>query len=110
MTVWGADIGPDANQKVYDVVVTSADGVVKGGDAFVVGLARVGHLQGSRGHRSGHKDVLHGSGSARTSCTAFCTVSSSPTSAPSRARTCGLSRARLPELLRSCLGRRRMEL
>lgn len=57
MTVWGADVGPDANQKVHDVVVAPADGVVKGGDAFVVGLARVSHLRGSRAHRSGHGDV-----------------------------------------------------
>lgn len=47
VAVWSTDIGPDANQKVHNVVVTPADSIVKGGDAFVVGLARVGHLQNS---------------------------------------------------------------
>lgn len=48
VTVWCTDIGPDAYQKVYNYVVTPADGIVKSGDAFVVGLARVSHLQKDR--------------------------------------------------------------
>lgn len=48
VAVWSTDIGPDANQKVHNIVVTPADSIVKGGDAFVVGLARVGHLQKGR--------------------------------------------------------------
>lgn len=46
----------------------------------------------------------------QTSWTALCTVSSSPTNAPSSSRTSGLRRARFPEALRSRLDRRRMEL
>lgn len=50
MTIWRADIRPDANQEVYDVVMTPADGIVKGGDAFIVGTARVNHLKKNRTH------------------------------------------------------------
>lgn len=39
-----ADVGPAADQKVHHAVVAPADGVVKRGDAFVVGLAGVHHL------------------------------------------------------------------
>lgn len=44
VAIWRTDIRPDANQKVYNVVVTPADRVVKGGDAFIVGKAGVSHL------------------------------------------------------------------
>lgn len=48
MTIWCADIRPDANQKVDNVVMTPADSIVKGGDAFIVGIARVSHLEKNR--------------------------------------------------------------
>lgn len=44
MTIWCTDVRPDANQKVDNVVMTPADSIVKGGDAFIVGIARVNHL------------------------------------------------------------------
>lgn len=50
VTVWRTDIGPDTNQKVYHIVVAPADGIVKGSDAFVIGLAGVAHLS---------KNILH---------------------------------------------------
>lgn len=48
VTVGCADVRPRPNQKVHDVVVTPADGIVEGGNAFVVGTARVNHLQKKR--------------------------------------------------------------
>lgn len=50
MTIWCTDIRPDANQKVYNAVMTPADSIVKGGDAFIVGIARVSHLWKNRMH------------------------------------------------------------
>lgn len=44
MTVRGADVGPNANQEVHHVVVPPADGVMQPRDAFIVGLAGIGHL------------------------------------------------------------------
>lgn len=44
MAVWCTDIGPSANQEVHNIIMAPADGIVKGSDAFVVGLARVAHL------------------------------------------------------------------
>lgn len=45
VAVWRADIGSGANQEVHHIVMASANGVVKGGDALVVGLAGVTHLR-----------------------------------------------------------------
>lgn len=45
VAVWRADIGSGANQEVHHIVMASANGVVKGGDALVVGLAGVAHLR-----------------------------------------------------------------
>lgn len=39
-----SDIGSDANQEIHYIVMASADGIVKGSDAFIVGLAGVAHL------------------------------------------------------------------
>lgn len=50
VTVRRTDIGPDTNQKVYHIVVAPADGIVKGSDAFIIGLAGVAHLS---------KNILH---------------------------------------------------
>lgn len=45
VAVWCADIGSNANQEVHHVVVAPTDGVVKGSDALIIGLAGVVHLQ-----------------------------------------------------------------
>lgn len=61
MTIWCTDIGPDANQKVHNVIMAPADGVVKGGDAFIVGAARVNHLRENRMYFSSkHKATAYG--------------------------------------------------
>ena len=44
VTVWSADIGSNTNQDVHHVVMAATDGIVQGGDAFIVGLAGVAHL------------------------------------------------------------------
>lgn len=45
MAVWCTDIGPNANQEIHNIVMAPADGIVKGSDAFIIGLARVIHLR-----------------------------------------------------------------
>lgn len=45
VAVWGADIGSDANQEIHNIVMAAADGIMKGSDAFIVGLARISHLR-----------------------------------------------------------------
>lgn len=45
MAVLCAGIGSRADQEVHHVVVAPANGVVKGSDALVVGLAGVTHLR-----------------------------------------------------------------
>lgn len=44
MAVWCTDIGSNANQEIHNIVVASTDGIVEGGDAFIVWLAGVVHL------------------------------------------------------------------
>lgn len=44
MAVWWTNIGSNANQEIHNIVMAPADGIVKGGDAFIVWLARVIHL------------------------------------------------------------------
>lgn len=44
VAVWCADIGSRANQEIHYIVMAPADGIVKGSDAFIIGLARVVHL------------------------------------------------------------------
>lgn len=44
MAVWCTDVGSDADQEVYNIVMTSANSIMKGSDALIVGLARVIHL------------------------------------------------------------------
>lgn len=45
MAVLCAGIGTRADQEVHHVVVAPANGVVKGSDALIVGLAGVTHLR-----------------------------------------------------------------
>lgn len=44
MAVWRTNIGSYANQEIHHIVMAAADGIVKGGDAFIIGLAGVVHL------------------------------------------------------------------
>lgn len=44
MAVWRIDVGPNIDQEVHDAIVGPTDGVVQGGDALVVRLARVVQL------------------------------------------------------------------
>lgn len=56
VAVRGVDIGPGRDEEVHDGVVGAADGVVQGGDALLVGLARVVHLD-RPGDREAHSGV-----------------------------------------------------
>ena len=44
VAIWCTNIGSNADQEIHHIVMTSADGIVKGGDAFIIGLAGVVHL------------------------------------------------------------------
>lgn len=44
MAVWCTDVGSDGDQEIHNIVMTSTNGIMKGSDAFIVGLARIIHL------------------------------------------------------------------
>jgi hypothetical protein len=44
VAVRGVDVGARSDEEVHDGVVGTADGIVQGGDALLVGLAWVVHL------------------------------------------------------------------
>lgn len=49
MAVRGVDVGARGDEEVDDGVVGTADGIVQGGDALLIGLAWVVHLGTSGG-------------------------------------------------------------
>lgn len=49
VAVWRIDVGPNVDQEVHDAVVGPTDGIVQGGDALVIRLARVIQLWQERG-------------------------------------------------------------
>lgn len=51
MAVRGVDVGARGDEEVHDGVVGTADGIVQGGDALLVGLAWVVHLGTPGGRR-----------------------------------------------------------
>ena len=52
VTVSSVHVNPEVQQEPYDMVVPSTDGVVQGGDALVIGLTGVLHLQHGTWHVS----------------------------------------------------------
>lgn len=105
MAVRGVDVGARGDEEVHDGVVGTADGIVQGGDALLIGLAWVVHLGTPEAEGFslaclpqnpplGSPNLGEWRRGHLTSFTACCTTSSSPVSAASNSSTSGLRRAR----------------